>query len=78
MVSTVPPHLAFTIATLALCACATTISASAWAQHSTAAPGFSTGKQVQKISKNDRKSQPAAKATRPETQSLRYLEAETP
>ena len=78
MVSTVTPHLASTIAAVTLCACATTISTSAWAEHSTVARGFSTGKQVQKISKNDRKSQHAVKAQRPEPQSLRYLEAETP
>jgi hypothetical protein len=78
MVSTFTPHLASTIATVALCACATTISTAAWAQNTAPSPGFNSGKQVQKISKTDRKPQHVVKAARPETQSLRYLEAETP
>ncbi|WP_322042197.1 hypothetical protein [Paraburkholderia sp. J67] len=78
MVSTVTSQLASTIVTVTLCACATSMSTSAWAQGNALAPGMNTGKQVQKISRNDRKPQPVAKATRPAPQSLRYLMSDAP
>ncbi|WP_321953715.1 hypothetical protein [Paraburkholderia bannensis] len=78
MASKIPSPFISTLATVALCACATSISASAWAQGNAATPGAGTGKQVQKISRTDRKPQQIAKIGRPAPQSLRYLVSDAP
>ncbi|WP_156965865.1 hypothetical protein [Paraburkholderia bannensis] len=78
MVSKISSPLMSTLATVALCACATSISASAWAQGNAATPGAGAAKQVQKISRTDRKPQQIAKIGRPAPQSLRYLVSDAP
>ncbi len=78
MAPKIPSQFVSTLASVALCACATSISDAAWAQGHTVATGMSTSKQVQKISRNDRKPQQIAKVARPAPQSLRYLVSEAP
>lgn len=78
MVSKIPSPFIATLATVALCTCATSFSASVRAQGNAVAPGAGAGKQVQKISRTDHKPQQIAKATRPAPQSLRYLVSDAP
>ncbi|HEV3430775.1 MAG TPA: hypothetical protein VG320_23075 [Paraburkholderia sp.] len=78
MVSKITSPFVSTLATFALCACATSISTAAWAQGNAAIPGANTGKPVQKITRTDRKPQQIAKVARPAPQSLRYLVSDAP
>ncbi|POR52139.1 hypothetical protein B0G62_105107 [Paraburkholderia eburnea] len=78
MVSKTPSPFVSALATLALCACVTSISASVWAQNNAAVPGASASKQVQKIARTDRKPQQIARMARPAPQSLRYLVSDAP
>ncbi|NIE64747.1 hypothetical protein [Burkholderia sp. Ax-1719] len=78
MASKIPSPFVSTLATVALCACATSISSAAWAQGNAVAPGVSASKQVQKISRNDHKPQQIGKVARPAPQSLRYLVSDAP
>ncbi|MBB3258579.1 hypothetical protein F4827_003447 [Paraburkholderia bannensis] len=78
MASKIPSQFVSTLASVALCACATSISNAAWAQGHTVANGMSASKPMPKISRNDHKPQQIAKVARPAPQSLRYLVSEAP
>jgi hypothetical protein len=50
----------------------------AWAQHGMRSAGVSAGKPGQKMSKPDTRPQPIAKASKHDSQSLRYLMSDAP
>jgi hypothetical protein len=78
MVSKIPSPFVSTIATIALCAFATSVSTSAWAQGNAVAPGAGASRQAQKISRTDHKPPQIARVARPAPQSLRYLVSDAP
>ena len=69
---------ASSFALAALIAGAALVTPAAWAQHGVRPAGVSAGKPGQKLSKPDSRPQPVAKASKPDSQTLRYLISDAP